>query len=91
MLKLLLSLTLVLTICSGCSFGVKEKQTIVYAGFAKEPLELRGAIRIATNRKIPVTVIGETKIQTHMDLGGMVVVKAADLKALYIAYKEQNK
>lgn len=69
---------------AGCSIGIKEKHTIVYVGFAKEPIEAEGAIKIATNNKIKVTV-GEHS--TEMDLGGMYVIRGADLKAFIQALK----
>ena len=86
-----LSLMLILVTLTGCSIGVKEKQTVVYAGFAKTPIELKGALRIATNKKIPITVIGVDDVVTSMDLGGMIAIKAADLKELYKSYKENKK
>ncbi len=63
---------------TGCS-------EVVYCGFAKSGPELNGAVRIATNKKIKVTI--NDSIQT-MDLGGMIAVRAADLAFLI---KEANK
>lgn len=67
---------------SGCTVGVKERERIIYARYAKMPQELDGAIQIATNEEIPVTIIGEKDVQTEMDLGGYVAVNAYDLEAL---------
>lgn len=75
-------MTSILLVANGCSIGVKEKQTLIYAGFAKTSEESKGAIRIATNDPIPVTVIGEKDIHTKKDCGGMIVVREADYKAL---------
>ena len=73
---------------AGCSIGIKEKHTIVYTGFAKEPIEAKGAIRIASNAKIKVTVGKHT---TEMDLGGMYVIRGADLKAFVQALKDKQR
>jgi len=69
----------------GCSIGIKERHTVIYTGFAKSPEEAKGAIKIATNKDIPVTI---GKHVTEMDLGGMYVIRGADLKALVKAVKE---
>ena len=76
-----LSLLLILILTSGCSIGVKESVKIVYVSYAKTPEEAQGALRIATNSKIPVTVVGETDTYTELNLGGYYVISAGDLKA----------
>ena len=60
----------------GCSIGVKEKVRIVYVRVFKEPDEGKKFIRIATNKKIAVTLMSDSNdpITTTMDIGGMVVV-----------------
>lgn len=68
----------------GCSIGIKEKHTIIYSGFAKEPEEAKGAIKIATNNKIKVTIGSHA---SEMDLGGMYVIRGSDLKAFVKALK----
>lgn len=83
-------MTSILIIASGCSIGIKEKQTIVYAGFAKSQDESKGAIRIATNKGIPVTIVGEKDISTTKDLGGMIVVREADYAALVRRWNESK-
>ncbi len=84
---LLMTLSIVII---GCSIGVKEKQTIVYASFAASPEEAKGAIKIATNKLIPVTIEGEKDIFTKMELGGYYAVSARDLKAFINAIKKVN-
>jgi len=69
----------------GCSIGIKEQNNIIYSGFAKSPIELSGAIRIATNKVIPITV-GD--VASELDLGGMYAVKAADLAAFIKAVQD---
>ena len=71
----LLTLSLLLT-STGCF-----NRRIVYAGFAKDSRELKGALSIATNKPILVTVIGSQTVTT-MDLGGMIAIRRADLKLL---------
>ena len=72
------AILILLTSSTGCLFS---RTTVVYAGFAKSPVELKGAIKIATNKKVPITVEGDDAIST-MDLGGMYAVRGADLKLL---------
>ncbi|TRZ51628.1 MAG: hypothetical protein D4S01_04375 [Dehalococcoidia bacterium] len=74
-ISLFLLTLILLTISTGCS-------KIVYAGFAKTPVELKGAISIATNKPIVVTVISDTTTVTKMDLGSMIAVRRADLALL---------
>jgi len=62
---------------AGCS-GTR----IVYAGFARQPEEAQGAIRIATNSPIQVTVVGVDDFTTKMDLGGKYIISGPDLKGL---------
>jgi len=81
---------ILLIVMTGCSIGVKEKQTLVYASFAAAPEEAKGAIKIATNKPILVTVEGEKDIVTKMDLGGYYAVSARDLKAFINAIKKIN-
>lgn len=69
----------------GCSIGIKEQNNIIYSGFAKSPLELSGAIRIATNKPIQITVGDKV---AELDLGGMYAVKGADLKAFIKAIQD---
>jgi len=66
-------------ISTGC-YNTNTK--IVYTGFAKTPNELKGAISIGTNKPIIVTIIGDTKTVSSMDLGGMIAVRRADLAQL---------
>ena len=70
----------------GCSIGVKEKITVVYVSYSIDP-EVKGAIRIATNKKIQVTVVGKDDLVTTMDIGGYYVVHKNDLKAFIDAVK----
>lgn len=61
------------TLSTGCLFSQNK---IVYAGFAQEVI---GSVRVATNKQIPVTVDG---VASTMDIGGMYIIKGADLKLL---------
>lgn len=79
---LILILTLLTVSTSGCVIGVKERVIITYVGFAKTPEEANGAIKIATNKKIPVTVVGENDLITEMDLGGFLAVRETDFVKL---------
>lgn len=70
----------------GCSVGVKEKQSIVYVSFAKDP-NIKGAIRVATNKPIPVTVSGTDDVATDFNAGGYYLVHERDLKAFLEAIR----
>ena len=87
---ILASIILILS-TSGCSIGIREKQLTVYCGFAKTAPELKGAIRIAENGKLKVTIEGEEQIATEMHLGGMIAVRATDLAALIKKANEGKK
>ena len=91
-MAILICLPLLLTsflLITGCSIGVKEKQTVVYASFAKDP-EIKGAIKVATNKKILVTVEGKTDVATEFDAGGYYLVHERDLKAFLDALKKNK-
>jgi len=79
---LILALTLLTVSTSGCVIGVKERVIITYVGFARSHEESTGAIRIASNKKIPVTIIGEDDLSTEMDLGGFLAVREEDFAKL---------
>lgn len=86
-LKLLLIATL---ISSGCTVGLRKETRVVYAGLGKQPEEAKGAIRIATNSKIPVTIVGDTQTHVSMDLGGYYVISATDLRIFVDALRRVN-
>ena len=86
---------LILTMCcaamTGCwTLGVKENDRIIYVSFAAPLDEIQGAIRIATEKPIPVTVVGKQDISTKMNLAGYYAVSAADLRAFVAAVKAQK-
>ena len=74
-------------IMGGCSIGVKEKQTVIYCSFAKDP-NIKGAIKVATNKPIPVTVVGKTDVSTEFNAGGYYLVHERDLRAFLEAMKK---
>ena len=72
---------------TGCSVGVKEKVTIVYVSFAKDA-KIKGAIKVATNKKIPVTVDGKL---SQFNAGGYYLVHERDLRAFLDAIRKVPK
>jgi hypothetical protein len=80
LMSVLLSLSLLLVI--GCSIGLKEQQTIIYSSLAPVPAELNGALKVAQNEEILVSVEGKEKILTKMKAGGMYLISAQDLQYL---------
>jgi hypothetical protein len=91
--KLILFLLLILSFSlntAGCgTIGIKEKSRIVYVSFAKTPEELKGALRVATNEPIPVTVVGEEETEAELNLGGYYLVHENDLKAFLNAIRSR--
>ena len=63
---------------------------MIYVSFAAPLDEGPGAIRIATEKPIPVTVVGERDVNTKRCLAGFYVVSAADLRAFVAAVKAQK-
>jgi len=72
---------------TGCSIGVKEKVTIVYVSFAKDA-KIKGAVKVATNKKIPVTVDGKL---AKFNAGGYYLVHERDLRAFLDALQKTNR
>ena len=71
------------SILQGCTFGLRRETSIIYASIAAEPECVKGMLRIATNRRIPVTVMaGDESYTTALNLGGYYVISASDLKTL---------
>lgn len=70
---------------SGC---VEPKEKIIYSGINKMPDEAFGALRIATNNKIPVVVVGATEYSSTVDIGGYFAVHPNDLKTFLDAVKK---
>jgi len=75
---------------SGCTIGIKEKTKVIYVSQFKVPEECKGALKIATNKKIPVTIEGEKDVYTEMDLGGYYAIKAQDLKGFVDALQKNR-
>jgi hypothetical protein len=85
----ILSLLLIVTITSSCTIGLRKETRIVYAGFAKQPEEFKGALRVATNDEIPVTIVGDKETYSEMSLGGYYIVSPSDLKAFVEAVSNE--
>lgn len=76
---------------SGCTIGVKERFRVIYVQHSKLPEETHGALRIATNKKVPVTIVGKTDVHAELNIGGYFVISAGDLKAFIQAVKALDK
>ena len=72
-----------LLVMMGCS-----KTIVVYAGLARCPEEATGAVRIATNRPIEITIAGDKKTFAKKDFCGYYIVSGADLKTMVKAMRE---
>lgn len=76
---------------TSCTIGVKEKVRVIYTSYSSLPEESQGAMRIATNQKIPITIVGEKDINTSLDLGGYFVISKNDLLYFIGLAKNANK
>ena len=80
-------ISLAVTVLSSCTIGIRKEVRVVYVSFAETEEATKGAIRIATNSTIPVTV-GDNHVD--LNLGGYYVISAADLKAFVEAIRARN-
>ena len=63
---------------AGCA---QTRERIIYVGYARPPAA-DGAVKIATNEPIAVTVSGKTDHAATLDLGGWYAITGGDLQAL---------
>ena len=78
--SLLLLMTCWLSIVlSGCG---QQQIRLVYAGLGQEVTDAKGALKVASNKKIPVTIQGDTSTLTEVDAGGWFLVPPGDMKVL---------
>lgn len=83
---------LLLMFCWTGTVGCKTTEyRIVYVGFAPPPEEAKGAIKIAQNEPVAVTIEGKEDVYTRLNLGGYYAVSGADLKAFVGAIRETSK
>ena len=88
-MRLLLLIT-ALILLSGCTIGVRTEYRVVYAGIAKTPDNMKGLIRIATNKAIDITIQDASEpVVTKKDLGGYYVISGSDLSTLIDAAKTE--
>jgi len=74
---------------TGCTVGIKKETRIVYVSLTQHA-EVKGAIKIATNKSIPVTLEGITDVSTELNLGGLYAISPNDLKVLIDAAKKNK-
>lgn len=89
-LLLWILLLIAIAIFNGCTVGLRKQTDIVYASIGKQEEEFKGALRIATNNEIRVTIAGDKETVSHMDLGGYYAVSAADLKLFIKAVRQMK-
>ena len=76
-----------LLLMNSCTIGIKEKVTVVYVSFAKDA-KIKGAVKVATNKPIPVTVDGKL---AQFNAGGYYIVHERDLKAFLDALQKTHR
>ena len=82
-------LALLLMLCLTSTLGCKTTEwRIVYVSFEDVSEAAQGAIKIATNEKVPVTIEGKEDVYTTLDLAGRYVVSGSDLKAFVEAVRK---
>jgi hypothetical protein len=62
---------------------------IVYVGFAAPDDTAKGALKVATNEGIPVTIEGDAQTSAVMNVGGYYLISASDLKAFIQLAREK--
>lgn len=87
-LLLTMSMLILCSVSTGCTVGVKEKITIVYTSYNRPPDEATGAIKIATNEPVAVTIEGDKTVNTKRDIGGMYVISGPDLEVMVKAVRQ---
>jgi len=70
---------------------MKEKIRIIHTSLGKLEIEAKGAIRISTNKKIDVTIVGEKDILTKQNLGGYIAIHPNDFKTFLRVLRETKK
>lgn len=90
--KVLLSLLLsIITLtCMGCTIGVKEKNNIVFVSPVPIPEVSKGAVVVATNRKIPLAIIDQKDKIFSQNVGGYVLVDPQFYALLIEAYNDYD-
>ena len=77
-MKLIAILTILSMTLTSCNIGVKTNNKIIYVSMSK-PLDIKGLVRVATDRPITVTVNGTV---AEFKAGGYYLIHKSDLKAL---------
>lgn len=86
LLKMILLIATVIS-TSSCTIGLRKETHIVYASIGEVPIEFRGALRVAMNDPIRVTIVGDKETVASLDLGGYYIISPSDLKLFLKALK----
>jgi len=87
---LLVCLSVILLGLTGCTVGMKQKNTLVMHDPIPMPELARGTVRIATNRPIPLVVGDVADMRFEKDVGGYVVVTPHWYSALVKAWNKDK-
>jgi len=68
-------------LCALFVSGCLVKHKIVYVRMVRAPQEIKGAMRVATNKPVKVNVAG-TAVVAKVDVGGYIVVHESDFGEL---------
>ena len=74
----------------GCTIGVKAERETVFVSPVPIPEAAKGAVMVATNRKIPLAIIGREDFRFTQNVGGYVLVDPWFYDLLLKAYKEKR-
>ena len=74
MVVLSLSLSLITLASTGCTIGIKEKNSIVFVSPVPIPEVAKGSVVVATNDKIPLAIIDMKDKVFYQSVQGYVLV-----------------
>ncbi|MCK5020226.1 MAG: hypothetical protein KAS32_24520 [Candidatus Peribacteraceae bacterium] len=74
----------------GCVIGTKTEKTVVFVSHLPIPETANGVAIIATNKKIPITILNKEGFLCEVDLGGKVVLSPTLYDFLIRKYNENK-
>lgn len=87
---LLLSSVMLMLAATGCLIGIKENRETVFVSPVPIPESAKGAVMVATDKKIPLAIVNRKDYRFEQDVGGYVLVDPWFYDLLLEAYKQQS-
>ena len=76
--------------CTGCTMGIKQKNSIVFVSPRPIPEAAKGTPIIATNKRLPLAILNREDLEFQQNIGGYVVVDPHFYGLLIKTYKESK-